>query len=96
MQGTTTDAGWANNFDLALVPRSFVPGGATYRVHSGLYSTYTIIFKAHLSAALTAGLAAHPGARIIFYGHSRGAAVAAFAAVDVALNAASLGIANPQ
>lgn len=95
-QGTTTDAGWANNLQLLLVRRSFVLGGATYRVHSGFYQAYTEGFKAHLHAALRAGLTAHPGAHIIFTGHSRGAAMTAFAAVDVALNAATLGIADPQ
>jgi predicted lipase len=78
-RGSTNTANWISDIDYFMTPYKQVPGAY---VHEGFYTGYANVSD-QVHAALKPLLEAHPEASILYTGHSLGAALATFAAVDV-------------
>lgn len=78
-RGSNNMANWISNFDYFMEPYK---GSDTMKVHTGFFADYDLVSPLVINAVRTL-TQAHPSATILYTGHSLGAALVTFAAVDV-------------
>jgi predicted lipase len=78
-RGSDNIANWISNIDFVQTTYKNVTDA---KVHRGFYGSYEIV-QPQLISAVKQLLASHPSASILVAGHSLGAALATFAAVDI-------------
>ena len=78
-RGSVNVANWVTNLDFIMKP---YPGVTGAQVHRGFCDAFDAVSPLVLSS-VSALLSAHPTASIVITGHSLGAALATFAAIDI-------------